>query len=390
MVAPITGPTVVSSIVNIDAEGSSRLYRVRYKQPKPYNLVSPFYFEKLLMKSLTRSAWGSATLPFTGGFANVNTGKNPIDISVQPTLIDDHYSLERNQATNIARAKFLGKLDEMAELAVNLAERKQSINMIAARGRQLLGAALALKRGGPVALAEALRLRINPKVRKDQKRWSRSRQFSRYWLEYHFGWSPLVHDIFTGVDLLQTPFAQGRFHAFSSRVSLAKGRVSNYYDGNTTDEWWDQSGWIRAKVGGTVFVTNPNLYLADRLGLTNPATVAWELVPMSFVVDWFVNVGDFLRSFSELHGVTFIDPYYSWKAEIAMTYQRNFIERTYYSPPPRRVVTGGHFIRYSSEGVYHRRVQGLPGVTLAPRPPARLSISRALTAISLLIQKGLT
>jgi hypothetical protein len=31
-------------------------------------------------------------------------------------------------------------------------------------------------------------------------------------------------------------------------------------------------------------------YLIDRFGLSGPATTAWELVPLSFVVDWFVDL----------------------------------------------------------------------------------------------------
>lgn len=389
MVAPSSGPTWKVVVRDIDDVGSSRLVQSRYKQAKPYNLVLPYYMEKLLTTGLTRQAWGSASLPYTGGVANVNTGKSPIDLAVQPWLIDEHYSKEKDQAVNTARNNFLSLLDEAAESAVALVERKQSVDMIANRGKQLLGATLALKRGGPVALAKALKLSINPKVRKDQKRWSRSRQFSRYWLEYHFGWAPLVSDIAVCVDRLQKPFAEEKLSAVGARVSLAKSRSSTYYNGDTTDEWWNQEGSIRCKVGGVVRITNPNLYLADRLGLVNPATVAWELVPFSFVVDWFVNVNDFLSSFSELHGVTFDQAYHTWKANVKTSYRRSFIDRTYYSPPPRLVETGGHFFDLQTEGRYLRRTVGLPSVVLGVRPPWRVSVTRALTAISLLVQQGL-
>lgn len=47
---------------------------------------------------------------------------------------------------------------------------------------------------------------------------------------------------------------------------------------------------------------NPNVLLASNLGLTNPAMVAWDLVPFSFVVDWFLPVGKFLNSFDSHYG----------------------------------------------------------------------------------------
>jgi hypothetical protein len=34
----------------------------------------------------------------------------------------------------------------------------------------------------------------------------------------------------------------------------------------------------------------------ERWGLTDPASVAWELIPFSFVADWFVPIGDTLRA----------------------------------------------------------------------------------------------
>jgi hypothetical protein len=51
-------------------------------------------------------------------------------------------------------------------------------------------------------------------------------------------------------------------------------------------------------------ISNPNAFLAQRLGLTNLPSVLWELVPWSFVVDWWVNVGGFIASLDDLLGVT--------------------------------------------------------------------------------------
>jgi len=38
--------------------------------------------------------------------------------------------------------------------------------------------------------------------------------------------------------------------------------------------------------------------------LTNPALVAWELVPFSFVADWFVPIGSWLTAIAPLIGIT--------------------------------------------------------------------------------------
>jgi len=58
-------------------------------------------------------------------------------------------------------------------------------------------------------------------------------------------------------------------------------------------------------------------YLSNlsQMGLLNPAEVAWELTPWSFVVDWFVPVGNVLEALTARVGVTFIDGFTSWKVE---------------------------------------------------------------------------
>ncbi len=62
-------------------------------------------------------------------------------------------------------------------------------------------------------------------------------------------------------------------------------------------------------MGCEVTISNPNLYLANNLGLANPAIVVWELIPFSFVVDWFVTVGQFLENGSAWLGLTVTKPY---------------------------------------------------------------------------------
>lgn len=52
---------------------------------------------------------------------------------------------------------------------------------------------------------------------------------------------------------------------------------------------------IRAVGKARYNVSNLNLRLFDQIGL-NPFVTAWELIPFSFVVDWFINVGDWVQA----------------------------------------------------------------------------------------------
>jgi hypothetical protein len=38
---------------------------------------------------------------------------------------------------------------------------------------------------------------------------------------------------------------------------------------------------------------------ADLFGLSSPIAMVWEMIPFSFVIDWFINVGDFLGQFDK-------------------------------------------------------------------------------------------
>ena len=49
---------------------------------------------------------------------------------------------------------------------------------------------------------------------------------------------------------------------------------------------------------------NPLLRALSSFGIANLGTIAWELVPFSFVVDWLLPVGDWIDSFDALLGYT--------------------------------------------------------------------------------------
>jgi len=47
----------------------------------------------------------------------------------------------------------------------------------------------------------------------------------------------------------------------------------------------------------------------NTLDLLNPAGVAWDLVQLSFVADWILQVGNFIRGFTATAGLTLVDAY---------------------------------------------------------------------------------
>jgi len=274
-------------------------------------------------------------------------------------------------AGNAALSRFVAdfKNQHQASLAVTLAEWKQSHNMIALRASQL-SRALKMTRQGNILGAASTLTSLDPKdVRKRYpKEISRARKrqkdTSSAWLELHFGWSPLVGDIYDAIDVLQSEVPSRSF----------RGRgVSRQGDSGGTTVKVSHTYVVKRQCKAEVYVSNPNLALANQLGLINPAVVAWELVPWSFLVDWFIPVGSFLDSFSDFVGYEIRKP--------SQTTLRNAHERA------RSQVVGWNWDNYGFRFV---RTQTLPSFKLRPTEWKGLSVTRGATAIALLIQQFLS
>lgn len=61
----------------------------------------------------------------------------------------------------------------------------------------------------------------------------------------------------------------------------------------------------RCTRAATVVIANPNAWLMERAGLLNLASVGWDLVPWSFVVNVVVNTGQLVNSITDFVGLEF-------------------------------------------------------------------------------------
>lgn len=119
---------------------------------------------------------------------------------------------------------------------------------------------------------------------------------SSSWLALQFGWIPLVGDAYSAADAfkkgaMRPKSVSIRSHA-TIKVPIATGGTAP---------------GMRMYVGSIVQTYTKRVILKTRyrpspweqLGLTNPALIAWEVTPFSFLVDYFIGIGNFL----ELHTV---------------------------------------------------------------------------------------
>lgn len=273
-------------------------------------------------------------------------------------------------AKNKALDKFKGAMnsDMSASLAITLAEWKQSEKMIVARAGQLMRAYSHVRKFRLFQACAELGVNASGPVRKRFKARQAARDVSGAWLELHFGWSPLVSDIHAAVDIMQSPMPDG--------YSVGKGSSTDKVQIVKGFRDWSTYASIKTccRVSAYVSVSNPNLALANRLGLVNPAAVAWELVPFSFVVDWFLPVSKFLNSFSDFVGYDL-----KWAST---TIKRNATSTQMFKQDSGTIINSG-------TAAYIRRSGGIPSYTLTRPPFKGFSPTRGATAIALVLQKFL-
>lgn len=191
---------------------------------------------------------------------------------------------------------FFTKCAEKAENMINVVEAKKSMSMIATRSVQLLKFAKACKSLRFNDARHALNLT------QSKRKVDKAKDPAGLWMEYTFGWTPLIGDIGKSVEILQRDFPGQRIRV------LKRIKFSENADGAGPPYGRDMDISFASGISGLLEVTNPNLFLANQLGYANPLAVAWDLVPFSFVVDWFLPVNKFLRSFSNEFGMNVRKP----------------------------------------------------------------------------------
>lgn len=130
-----------------------------------------------------------------------------------------------------------------------------------------------------------------------------SKRLASGYLEYHFGWAPLLSDIHSSMEALSEKVRNGSvvhsssFQGYdygSSTVQTVKGLRTGYYS--------RYRGIVSDKK-----VRNMNAF-----GLANPALTAWELLPFSFVIDWFLPISPILANLTASLGLSDVAGYGLW------------------------------------------------------------------------------
>lgn len=145
---------------------------------------------------------------------------------------------------------------------------------------------------------------------------------SRLWLEYRYGWLPLVEDVSQVMTAFQQYAGKGSYIA---RVSGKRSKVSeniravayasNPGSSTVRTRYYYENAKTTCRMGFSYKMDAKMLATLNGLGLTSPVSLAWDLVPFSFVVDWFLPIGPALSAISAFQGLTFVQGYKTYFTE---------------------------------------------------------------------------
>lgn len=223
---------------------------------------------------------------------------------------------------------------------------------------------------------------------------------SRTWLEYRYGWSPLVMDIVDTmkaldteiVDLLRNQRRVGKT-AFKATAKEEASRQSS--TDNPINDVDGGSGIWRLDIDQQVNVSAYAYYGYNTSGLTSrfndfgafdvPRAI-WELVPFSFIVDWFTPIGDWLGALTPKIGV---EIYASGTVtESAKTVTRTLTGYTPTSAGPNSWPSSPVAVG-TSDGVYEFQKRRKVPLVVPTFPPSKIKLGLTRLADAAALLKGM-
>lgn len=119
------------------------------------------------------------------------------------------------------------------------------------------------------------------------------------WLQWQYGWKPLVSDVFRAADEAIRVVTH-EIEKIRARVTIPIWIQDKYImSSKSIDGLYEPVMYrlIKGKASCTIAGRlNVSQFDLARWTSLNPVSIGWELIPYSFVVDWFIDVGSWLRN----------------------------------------------------------------------------------------------
>jgi len=326
-------------------------------------------------------------------------GKIPFyDQMVIHTDFWDLQSAKQNDIVSATDAESSTKLlltakDEKFNIAVFSAELGQTVSMITKAAKAIDTVFRSLRKGDLRSAGKAVNITISSRKQTKYRRQMGlaktktdiDQALASGVLLVQYGIKPLIQDVVGAAEQLAQHHmgSQWSFCRAKVRKKDSIGFSSDTYGIAVTGAWKiDYSCSYTCR-----FSADTDIHLITKLGLTNPAVVLWEKLPWSFVIDWFIPVGDFLSSLDATNGLRFVDGSKSTKLSVTSTISETF---RLGSEQAGEQIEGNLQGGTSSE-IFRRVVlSDFPSVSL-PSFKNPISMTHAVNAVALLVglKKGI-
>lgn len=254
------------------------------------SLYSPYFFSKTwsgangkheIVAGKPRDKWNTYDMTLSGpNFSKAGSGGGYIAGGSQNLPTNS-----RNAARRLnfrAQAKLADRVrGDAPNLAVDIAQGRQTMQMVYGALSSFSRCAIALRRGDFVKAARSLG--VNPRASR-----LRVNDVAGRWLELQYGWLPTLSDIFALCELWEAQSSAPQKFTYVARakeVLLQESSVSpSFYSVPAQSK-------VRCRIEAEL---TENVSLQRSLGLYDPLSILWEILPWSFVIDWFLPIGTWL------------------------------------------------------------------------------------------------
>lgn len=261
--------------------------------------------------------------PDGSGMDNRSWVKVPVRTLYSPPQVVEFMNLFNLQSRLVEKMK-----GAQWNAPVFIAEARKTADMVVSTATTIWSVWKNLRKGKyDLALEELGIIDNNVKRARLKRQWyyetyrkSPDKAAANAWLQSQYGWIPLLSDVKSAAEVLasmvhddratfrvkvRSKETQDRLREvpFSGQPFIGDGKVS------IKEHWTDSAQYV-------VHYRPSDLYRYGQIGLLNPAMVMWELLPFSFVADWFVPIGDYLNGLDAGIQFTFEKGLYSRKTSV--------------------------------------------------------------------------